>query len=175
MKTILPISIATLFLFAPTFHYIQGLAPSKNAPDVPFHTPAYTTGKSLPRHITSSLTVGPEDGVILVHTVVTVDTGATLSIKPGTTVAVSEYGGLQVLGTLNASGAETTPIVFISNELNESNRNWNGILFENTGKGIVKHTIFHHASPALSCSSPGNVTLDSNTSLFGNLDLWGSC
>ncbi|MDA1168916.1 MAG: hypothetical protein O3A36_01100 [bacterium] len=175
MKSILPISIATLFLFAPTFHYVQGLAPNKNVPDVPFHTPAYTTGTSLPRHITNSLTVGPEDGIILIHTVVTIDAGATLTIKPGTIIAVSEYGGIQIFGNLDARGTKRAPIQFISNELNERNRNWNGILFENTGAGSVEHAIFHHASPAISCAASGNVIMSSNTSLFGNLDLWGSC
>lgn len=175
MRSILPISITVLFLVAPTFHYIQGLAPNKNVPDVPFHTPAYTTGTSLPRHITGSLLVGPEDGTILVHTIITIDKGATLEIKPGTVVAVSEYGGFQVFGTLQANGTKNNPIQFISNELNEKNRNWNGILFERSSAGRVEHAIFHHASPSISCSSPGTVFLENITSLFGNLDLWGSC
>lgn len=176
MKTTLPIIIAVLFLFAPAFPLVQGLAPERSdAPKIPFHTPAYTEGKILPRDIQGNTAVGPEDGVVLINTVVTVQQGATLTIQPGTRLAVAEYAGIRVLGTLNAQGTEKNPVRFISNELNQTNRNWVGILYEGTGSGTIEHAIFHHASPAITCAVPGNVTLNENTYLFGNLEVYGPC
>ncbi len=176
MKTMLPIIIAVLFLFAPAFPLIQGLAPERSdAPETPFHTPAYKEGKILPRDIQETTTIGPEDGVILVNTVITVHKGATLTIQPNTTIAVAEYGGIRVLGSLNAQGTEKEPIQFISNELNQTNRNWVGIAYEDSGSGTIDHAIFHHASPAITCSVPGKVIIKDNTYLFGNLEVYGSC
>lgn len=176
MKTIFPLIITTLFLFAPAFPDIERLAPKpQNDLDVPFHTPAHTEGKLLPQHIEETTTLGPEDGLILIHTMVTVRQGATLTIRPGTTVAVSEYGGIRVHGILNVQGTEKNPVSFISNELNEMNRSWNGILYEKTSSGTIEHAVFHHASPAISCSMAGKVTIRDNTYLFGNLELYGPC
>jgi len=175
MKTLLPICIAVLFLFAPGFHHIQRLAPPKNAPSVPFHTSAFPESKTLPKYITGTVTIGPNDGVIVLHTEVTVAEGASLVLQPGTTIAVAEYAGIRVLGNVQAIGTTTNPITFMTSELNETNRNWNGILFEPTSTGHIEHAIFHHASPAISCSVPGKITLQANTYLFGNLDIYGSC
>lgn len=176
MKTMLPIIIAVLFLFAPAFPVIQGLAPERSdAPEIPFHTPAYTEGNVLPQDIQENTTLRPEDGVVLINTVITVQKGATLTIQPGTTLAVAEYAGIRVLGTLNAHGTEKDPVQLISNELNQTNRNWVGIVYEGTGSGTIDHTLFHHASPAITCTAPGNVILDQNTYLFGTLEVYGSC
>ncbi len=176
MKTMLSIIVAVLFIFAPAFPYLQGLEPeSQDISKVPFHTLAYKEGKSLPRHIEENTTLGPEDGTILINTVVTVNEGKSLVLKPGTTVAVTEYGGIRVQGTFDAAGTEKNPISFISNELNETNRNWNGIVYETTGSGKIEHAIFHHASPAISCSLPHKVSIDKNIYLFGNLELYGPC
>lgn len=176
MKTLLPTLIAALFLFAPAFPYIQELVPNKqNDPEIPFHTPAYTEGKTLPRHIEEDVTIGPEDGIILINTTITIKKGNTLRIKPGTTIAVAEYGGIQVLGVLDAQGDTKNPISFISNELNEKNRNWTGITYAPTGSGIIRNALFYHASPAITCSVPGGVTIANNRYLFGNLELYGPC
>lgn len=175
MKTILPLSVAVLFLSAPTYPYIKTLLPPDNAPEVPFHTPVYTNGKTLPQHIENEIILTPEDGVILVNQKVTVGKDAKLIIKPGTIIAVAEYGELRILGNIDARGTEKNQIQFISNERNETNRNWNGIIIEDTGSGRIEHTIFHHASPGISCSVPGKVATTANTYLFGNLDFWGSC
>ncbi|HLC49766.1 MAG TPA: hypothetical protein VJI96_05280 [Candidatus Andersenbacteria bacterium] len=176
MRPILPVSIALLFLFAPAFQSIAELIPNQqDIQNIPFHTPVYTEGKSLPEHIIQSMTVGPEDGIILIHKIITVHFGTTLTIKPGTTVAIAEYGGIRVFGTLTAQGTEENPIQFISNEKNEVNRNWSGILFESTGNGTIKYAVFHHASPAMSCATPGKVLVQNTSYLFGNLDLYDAC
>jgi hypothetical protein len=176
MKTMLPIIIAVLFLFAPAFPYIEGLFPDqKDIPEVPFHTPAYKEGKVLPRYITENTTLGPEDGIVLINTIITVRPDKSLVMKPGTTVAVAEYGGIKVLGNLEAKGTEKNPITFISNELNVTNRNWDGIFYEATGSGAIEHAVFHHASPAISCSVPGKVMINNNKYLFGNLEVYGPC
>ncbi len=176
MKKILPMSIAAIFLFSPGFPYIQKLNPNpQDAPDVPFHTPIYREGKSLPKDIFESLTVGPEDGIILIHAMVTIHPSGSLTIKPGTTVAVDEYGGIRVLGNLEAKGTKQRPILFTSNELNEKNRNWSGILYEQSGLGVIEYATFHYASPSMSCSVSQQVSLQNNTYTLGNLDHYGPC
>lgn len=176
MKTILPISIAALFLFAPAIPSVQKLLPNQeNAPSVPFHTPAHTEGRALPSHIEKEMIIGPEDGIILMNTMVRVEKNGSLVIKPGTTIAATEYAGIRVFGKLEAQGTEKNPIRFISNELNETNRTWSGILYENSGSGIVEHTTFHHASPSISCTISGKVITRNNKYLFGNLALYGPC
>ncbi len=168
--------VATLFLFAPAFPSIQGLIPNRvDTPEIPFHTSAYTEGRALPYRIEESTTVGPEDGIILINGAVIISQDATLTIKPGTTLAVAEYGEIRVQGNLEARGTEKNPIQFISNEKNQKNRNWNGILFEETGSGIVEYAVFHHASPSISCSQAETPTIRNNTYLFGNLELYGAC
>lgn len=175
MKNILPLSVAMLFLFAPAFPYIARLLPTADAPDIPFHTIANPQAKALPQHIEESITIGPEDGVIALHTIVTIGKNARLTILPGTTIAAAEYTGIRVLGSLSVQGTQQNPVQFISNELNETNRTWNGILFTDTGSGHIEHAIFHHASPAISCHTSGKVEMNSNAYQFGNLDVWGSC
>lgn len=175
MKTILPICIAVVFFFAPGFHLIQSLLPKSNAPEISFHTPKYTQGKILPRQITENVTIGPEDGIILINTTVTVNQNATLTVKPGTIVALAEYAGIRVLGNLHAKGTTERQIQFISNELNHTNRTWTGIFFEQSGTGQLEHTLFQYASPAISCTAPNKVILKENEFFFGNIDLFGPC
>ena len=175
MKKILPISIAVLFLFAPGFHVVQSLAPKNNSPEVPFHTPKYTEGKTLPRQIIENSIIGPEDGIIFIHTLVTVNKNAKLTIKPGTIIAMSEYSGIRVLGDVQAIGTKENPIQFVSNELNHTNRTWSGLFFEQSGAGHVEHALFQYASPAISCTIPSKIILKENKYLFGNLDLFGPC
>jgi hypothetical protein len=132
---------------------------------IDFHTPLLNHGTTLPLHIISDTTVGPSDGIILVNTVITVEKGASLTILPGTTLAISEFGGLNIFGNINAIGTTDKPISFITNELNETNRHWVGLLLQNSSNANLQYLIIHHASPAISCA-PRTQTHISNISFL---------
>ncbi|MEO6077372.1 MAG: hypothetical protein ABIP54_01140, partial [Candidatus Andersenbacteria bacterium] len=124
----------------------------ETSPTINFHTPVLTHGFALPLHITSNLTIGPNNGTVLINNVVTVEKNISLTILPGTTLAVSEFGGIDVLGSISAVGTPSKPITFITNELNETNRHWVGILLENSSHATLTYIDIHHASPAISCA-----------------------
>lgn len=140
-----------------------------------FHAPATTTGYYLPRHINNNLTLGPEQGIIIVSETSIIGKNARLTLLPGTTVAVHEYGSLVVQGSLQSIGTSTEPISYISNELREENRNWGGVLFEKESNGTIDHAIFHHASPGVSCQAPSTVSITNTTFSLGNLEIFGPC
>lgn len=119
---------------------------------IPFHTLAYSVGTSLPKHISTDIVIGPDDGIVLIHSLITIAPGTSLTILPGTTLAVSEFGGLNVSGNLYAKGTASKPITFITNELNELNKHWVGLLLQNSSRSDIRDVIIHHASPAISCA-----------------------
>lgn len=139
------------------------------------HTPVFSSGYYLPAHITGKFTIGPKLGVIIISGLSTVEKNAQLIIEPGTTLAVNEYGGVIVRGSVKADGTLTQPIHFISNEIREENRTWNGILFDKGSNGIIYSTIFHHASPGVSCAKETNVSVSHASFKFGNVEVFGPC
>lgn len=143
--------------------------------EIDFHTPAFSSGYYLPEKITGQLRLGPDRGVIIVAGVSTIDTDAHLTIEKGTTLAVNEYGGIVVQGILTAIGTPREPISFITNELHQGNRVWNGIFFTQGSSATIDHAIFHHASPAMSCAEHANVSISHTVFLFGNLEVFGPC
>src|SRR3989344_4494818 len=176
MKTILPIGFTLLLALAPAFPILNTmLERDKNAGEIPFHTPVHSSGFFIPQKIDAPLTIGPEQGTVILRGNVVVEPSGHLTILPGTTIFAHEYSNIRVLGTLNAPGEENNPITFLSNELHEQNRNWGGILYESNTKGLISHTTFHHASPAISCQEEGGVVLRDNTYRFGNIDIYGPC
>ena len=176
MKYSLPIIIAILLVFAPFLGVLsKQLEGTANAPEIPFHTAAHKNSWPLPQHITSTLTVGPQNGIITVHDITTVAKGAHLIIQPGTTIAFSEYAGLQIRGSLTAKGTQALPISFISDELNESNKNWGGIFLEQGSSSEITHAVFHHASPSIGCDAPSRAVIQNIISLFGNTEIYGDC
>lgn len=176
MKYSLPIIIAILLVFAPFLGVLsKQLGETADAPEIPFHTAAHKNSWPLPQHITSTLTIGPQNGIITVHDITTVAKGAHLIIQPGTTIAFSEYAGLQIRGSLTAKGTQALPISFISDELNESNKNWSGIFLEQGSSSEITRAVFHHASPSISCDTPSHAVIQNINSLFGNTDIYGNC
>lgn len=142
---------------------------------VNFHTPVSTNGYYLPRHIKNNLTLGPEQGIIIVSETSTIEKNARLTLLPGTIVAIHEYTSLIIQGSLQSSGTSERPIRYISNELREENRNWNGIMFETGSNGIIEHVTFHHASPGISCEARSTVSITNTRFFIGNLDVFGPC
>lgn len=176
MKTILPIGFALLLGLAPMFPGINNaLNANKTAEEVPFHTPVHSSGFFIPQTIDTTLTIGPELGTTILQGNVVIEPSGHVIILPGTTIFAHEYSNVRVFGTLDARGEKHNPIAFISNEQNEQNRNWGGILYENNAKGLISHTTFHHASPAIGCQEAGGVVLQDNTYRFGNIDIYGPC
>lgn len=131
-----------------------------------FHTPIVETGFTLPLHITTNTTIGPSQGIILINNLITVDKNTSLTILPGTTLAVREFGGLNILGSLHAIGTENKPITFITNELNETNRHWVGILLQNSSNTELHNVSIHHASPAISCEKEAHTSIQHITFLL---------
>lgn len=131
-----------------------------------FHTPVLSSGYSLPSHITQNLLLSPQMGIILVHSLVTIEKNASITIQPGTTLAVDEYGGIDVHGRLTVRGTKENPVNFITNEQNETNRHWVGLLLEPGSVSTITYSIFHHASPPISCLPTSIYTLEHITSLF---------
>jgi len=60
----------------------------------------------------------------------TIAPGASLSLKPGSTVLAGGNTGLYVQGTLDAQGSENAPIVFRSTSGNPSRGDWTGLFFD---------------------------------------------
>ncbi len=168
---LIPVLLIAAFL-TPNKPVITPVGEEKKAD---FHTPVFLSGYYLPIRVTSDITIGPENGVIIIPNMSIIERGATLTMKPGTTIAVHEYGGITVRGTLDAIGTKEQPIWFISNEQREENKNWNGIFFENSGSGTIDYSVFHHASPAISCAQQSHISIFHTMFSFGNLELFGSC
>ncbi len=140
--------------------YTKPILPIFASPQIiNFHTPVLTEGISLPQHITNNITVGPDQGTILINSLITVAPNAKLTILPGTTLAVAEFGGLSVFGSLQAAGTLQQPITFISNEQNEANKHWVGILLQNGSTAEINYVSIHHASPAISCAPESHTTI----------------
>ena len=176
MKTILPIGFALILALAPALPLLNNaLEGDKNAEEIPFHTPVHSSGFFIPQTIDTTLTIGPEQGIVILQGNIIVEPSGHLIILPGTTIFAHEYSNVRVFGMLDAQGEKNEPIAFISNEQNEQNRNWGGILYEHNTKGFISHTTFHHASPAVSCQEAGGVVLQDNTYRFGNIDIYGPC
>ncbi|HSX24759.1 MAG TPA: hypothetical protein VLG69_02230 [Candidatus Andersenbacteria bacterium] len=136
---------------------ILNLGPS--IPVIDFHTPVFTEGTALQHRITTDTTVGPEQGTIIINSLITVAPGAVLTILPGTTLAVSEFGGISVFGSLHAIGTPDKEITFITNEQNEVNKHWVGILLQNGSNSDIQYVSIHHASPAISCAPHIHTTI----------------
>lgn len=176
MKTILPIGFALLLGFAPVFPLLNNvLEGDKNAEEIPFHTPVHTDGYFIPQVIDNTLVIGPDKAPIILKENVTIEPSGHLIILPGTAIFAHEYSNIRVLGTLDARGEKDNPIMFISNEQNEQNRTWGGILYEKNSNGAIEYADFQHASPSVSCQGVNVPTLQGNTYRFGNLDVYGPC
>ncbi len=115
----------------------------------------------------------PEYGVYHVTDDVTVPAGATLTILPGTQISFGEQKQLTVNGTLNASGTESSPILFTSDFF------WKGVsILNSNNENIFKNCRFNNASSSALKINASNVLINScffndntGTATAGALDI----
>jgi RHS repeat-associated protein len=62
----------------------------------------------------NDLSLAPQGNLIYVYYHITIPTGKTLSLQPGTIVKLSIFGKIDVAGTLNGVGTALSPVVFTS-------------------------------------------------------------
>jgi len=104
-----------------------------------------------------------------------VQTGATLTIQPGTRVKFDNQKALTVQGTLVARGTAESPITFTSNQLNPAKGDWGYIHFADTsvdatfdgdgnytGGSVLQYVIVEYAGGA-SVSENGTVRVEASS------------
>jgi parallel beta-helix repeat protein len=105
---------------------------------------------------------------------VSVQSGATLTITPGTTVKFNSLKFLAVMGTLVARGTVTNPITFTSNQPSPAVGDWGYIYFSGssidaafdgdgnyTGGSIIQNAVIEYAGGA-SASNNGALCIDAS-------------
>ncbi|NIA12390.1 MAG: T9SS type A sorting domain-containing protein [Nitrospiraceae bacterium] len=103
-----------------------------------------------------------------IHTIlgnVTVPSGVTLTIQPGTTVKFYDNASLYVNGTLIAEGTEDQPISFTSNRDNPASGAWGSIQFNdssNDNECIIKYADIQYASYGVYCDH-ASPTIEHNS------------
>jgi parallel beta-helix repeat protein len=110
---------------------------------------------------------------------VSVQSGATLTIQPGTTVKFDSLKALAVAGTLVACGTEGNPITFTSNRPSPAKGDWAYIYFANSstdasldrdcsghGSGsIIQHAVIEYAGGA-SVGDNGALRIESSSPII---------
>ena len=135
--------------------------------------------QSFPEQVYSSQVIKSDmvwSGQVTVKGVVVVGRGATLTIKPGTTVLFEKVDSnndsigdseIRVLGRLLARGTDDKPILFQSGALNPHRKDWSYILFFTSGQvSVVEHCVIKHGFSGLqahfSTVNIANVTFQDN-------------
>lgn len=132
------------------------------------HTPLHFTGTFLPPVIIKDRTITAADNPVIITKTVQVPSGVTLTIEPGTKIFAHEYALLDVSGQLQINGSPEKPVQFSSNEQHPVNQVWGGLVFETGSHGTIVQTIFHSASPAVSCLAGSVVKID-RTNITGSI------
>jgi len=91
---------------------------------------------------------------------VTLNSGKTLTVTPGTTVSFASGAKLTVNGNLQALGTGTGPSQKITFDRSSPSGTWGGINFGSTGSGNVIYTTLDHAAKGVKIDVTNNVTLD---------------
>ncbi|MGK0190391.1 MAG: hypothetical protein ACI9R3_006217, partial [Verrucomicrobiales bacterium] len=73
----------------------------------------------------------------------TIQPSADVSIAPGTTVKFTDFTGLTIQGSLNASGTTAQPITFTSDDQSKEGGQWRALVFgtERTKTSMLKHCV----------------------------------
>lgn len=116
--------------------------------------------------ITSDTTWTPEDGPYFVSTDVTISSGATLRIEPGTTVNVAEEVRVTVEGSLDASGTSDEPVAITTAERAPSAGTWQTIEYAG-GPGStlrLQHAVVEYGTTAITATSDeGTIEVEDST------------
>lgn len=121
-----------------------------------------TTPTYVQDDVTEDTTWTHEDGPYFVSTDVTIASGATLTIEPGTTVNVAEEVTVTVEGSLLASGSATDPVEITTAEPSPSAGTWETIEYAGGSASTLRleHTVVEYGTTAVTAtSSEGTIEL----------------
>lgn len=93
-------------------------------------------------------------GSIIVENDITINSGVTLTIQPGTGVFFEDDAQLKVQGTLIAEGTTSYPIVFSGASTSPSVGDWDGIYFDNSSVDAncrIKNCKIEYADCGITC------------------------
>lgn len=114
----------------------------------------------------------------IINGVLTVKSGSSLIIQPGTKVYFHKDASLNVEGNLLVNGTVTDLVLFCSDRLeklyNEEPGQWKGIFLKRTGNGMVKNAIIKNASVGItsdSLSSTAEPKLILSNSIIKNMQV----
>lgn len=103
----------------------------------------------------------------VVNNALTIKSGATLNIVPGTKIFFHKDSRLNVEGFLNASGTLNEPILFCSDRLEDAYSDepgqWKGLFLKATGNGLIKNAIIKNAAVGITSDS---LSVNSNPKLI---------
>ncbi|NQT23762.1 right-handed parallel beta-helix repeat-containing protein, partial [candidate division KSB1 bacterium] len=120
---------------------------------------------ALYQYVSGNITQNTEwSGSIIVENDISVASGVTLTIQPGTGIFFKDNAQLKVYGTLIAEGTESYPIVFSGASENPSMGDWDGIRFEDSSVDancILKYCEIEYADYGVYISS-ASPTISNN-------------
>ncbi|MCZ4242898.1 hypothetical protein [Pedobacter punctiformis] len=93
----------------------------------------------------------------VVNNTLTVKSGSTLTIAPGTKVFFHKDAGMHIEGSLNAAGTLNNPILFCSDRLEDNYSDepgqWKGLYLKNGGNALIKNAVIKNASVGITSDS----------------------
>ena len=145
-------------------------ARSLSLPSGSCEQPARSMERTLEEsRIGSDTTLGTDADVVIAQAGLQVQSGATLTVEPGTTVVFPQRTGLRVEGTLEASGSCSAPIALVGEQ--DRQGIWRGVTFGGNGAGTLDHVLVENGGPergaGVTVGSEGLVEL-SNSQVRGS-------
>lgn len=133
-----------------------------SATQSPANTPTYISAD-----IATDTTWTPENGPYILTSDVSIDSGATLTIHPGTVVQVAEETALTVRGSLHANGTTSAPVTVTTARPSPTAGAWDTIRYEGgTDSELhLQNTTVQYATSGLTLSS-GKGTVSVTDSLL---------
>nr|WP_276904826.1 hypothetical protein [Pedobacter kyonggii] len=108
----------------------------------------------------------------------TVKSGGSLTIQPGTKIYFHKDANLNIEGNLVVNGSLTEPVLFCSDRLehiySDEPGQWKGIFLKRTGNGLIKNAIIKNASVGItsdSLSVNNNPKLILSNSIIKNMQV----
>ena len=132
------------------------------------HTPAHTDGTYLPPTINKPTTYTANQSPLLLNNTLTITTQGSLTIEPGVIIYANEYAQILNQGHLYINGTAKQPITLATNELNQVNQHWSGIITIAGGVTNIQNASIQDASPGISCMPGSQVTITNSQIIRGN-------